>query len=284
MVISGGTGTLARADRRRGARRDDEERRERLYRALEPRARRDLRRDRRLHARGLRARHGPPRRWAMRSAACAPCRAFADGRGAHDRACDLCGLSKSFGGLRVTADVTSRSRRGERRLIIGPNGAGKTTLFNLITGELAARPRLHHLLGRDVTRLPSRTRAHLGLARTYQIITLFPRDTLLHNVAVVASRACTGCAGTPSPPWRAAGSDRRAPRPRSSRVGLRPSRKPAARRDLLWRAAAGRDRHGAGAESQGAAARRAFRRPLGRRAARRAAAPASPFRATSPSS
>jgi branched-chain amino acid transport system ATP-binding protein len=94
----------------------------------------------------------------------------------------LRGLSRSFGGLRVTSDVSLAVEAGERRLIIGPNGAGKTTLFNLITGELRSDRGSIHLLGRDVTRLPSRARAHLGLARTYQIITLFPRDTLLRNV------------------------------------------------------------------------------------------------------
>jgi branched-chain amino acid transport system ATP-binding protein len=91
------------------------------------------------------------------------------------------GLNKSFGGLRVTADVQLAVEPGERRLIIGPNGAGKTTLFNLITGELAPDSGSVALFGRDITRLASRRRAHLGMARTYQIITLFPRDTILHN-------------------------------------------------------------------------------------------------------
>jgi branched-chain amino acid transport system ATP-binding protein len=92
------------------------------------------------------------------------------------------GLCKSFGGLRVTANVNLKVDRGERRLIIGPNGAGKTTLFNLITGELRPDSGSVTLFGRDVTRLPSRKRTHLGMARTYQIITLFARDTILHNV------------------------------------------------------------------------------------------------------
>ncbi len=93
-------------------------------------------------------------------------------------------LDKSFGGLRVTSEVTLAVEPGERRLIIGPNGAGKTTLFNLITGELAADRGVITLFDRDITRLPSRRRPHLGLARTYQIITLFPRETLLHNVTL----------------------------------------------------------------------------------------------------
>jgi branched-chain amino acid transport system ATP-binding protein len=91
-------------------------------------------------------------------------------------------LCKSFGGLRVTRDVNLSVEPGERRLIIGPNGAGKTTLFNLVTGELRADSGSVSLFGRDITRLPTRRRAHLGLARTYQIITLFSRDTILRNV------------------------------------------------------------------------------------------------------
>jgi len=73
---------------------------------------------------------------------------------------------------------------GERRLIIGPNGAGKTTLFNLITGELAPDAGSVTLFDRDITRVPSRRRFHLGIARTYQIITLFPDETLLRNVTL----------------------------------------------------------------------------------------------------
>jgi branched-chain amino acid transport system ATP-binding protein len=91
-------------------------------------------------------------------------------------------LEKSFGGLRVTRDVNLTVEPGERRLIIGPNGAGKTTLFNLICGELKPDSGSVALFGAELTRLAGRRRAHLGLSRTYQIITLFPRDTLLRNV------------------------------------------------------------------------------------------------------
>jgi len=93
-------------------------------------------------------------------------------------------LEKSFGGLRVTSDVNLAVEPGERRLIIGPNGAGKTTLFNLITGELRPDGGSVTLFDRDITRVPSRRRFHLGIARTYQIITLFPGETLLRNVTL----------------------------------------------------------------------------------------------------
>jgi branched-chain amino acid transport system ATP-binding protein len=90
-------------------------------------------------------------------------------------------VAKAFGGLRVTANVNLTVEPGERRLIIGPNGAGKTTLFNLITGELRPDGGAIRLFDRDITRVASRKRAHMGMARTYQIITLFANDTILHN-------------------------------------------------------------------------------------------------------
>ena len=93
-------------------------------------------------------------------------------------------LQKSFGGLRVTQRIHLEIAPGERRLIIGPNGAGKTTLFNLIAGDLRPDGGSIALFDRPITRLPTRARAHLGLARTYQIITLFPKDTLLRNVTL----------------------------------------------------------------------------------------------------
>jgi len=93
-------------------------------------------------------------------------------------------LHKSFGGLRVTNGVNLSVEPGERRLIIGPNGAGKTTLFNLITGELSPDAGSVALFGTDITRMPSRRRPHMGMARTYQIITLFPHDTIIHNVSL----------------------------------------------------------------------------------------------------
>src|ERR1700740_3356633 len=99
-------------------------------------------------------------------------------------ALELRRLAQSFGGLRVAAAIDLVVATGARRAIIGPNGAGKTTLFNLIAGELRPDAGSILLFGAPVTRLPSRRRAHLGLARTYQIITLFPRETLLRNVVL----------------------------------------------------------------------------------------------------
>jgi branched-chain amino acid transport system ATP-binding protein len=99
-------------------------------------------------------------------------------------ALELRDLNKAFGGLRVTVTVNLAVEPGERRLIIGPNGAGKTTLFNLVTGELRADSGRIMLFGRDLTGLAPRRRTHLGLARTYQIITLFPGETLARNITL----------------------------------------------------------------------------------------------------
>ena len=99
-------------------------------------------------------------------------------------ALQIADLSKSFGGVPATDRVSLDVAPGERRLIIGPNGAGKTTLFNLITGDLRPDRGSIRLFGEEVVDLPTHRRVHRGMARTYQIITLFPRDTLAHNVVL----------------------------------------------------------------------------------------------------
>jgi branched-chain amino acid transport system ATP-binding protein len=101
-----------------------------------------------------------------------------------DPALDIINLRKAFGGLTVTQDVSLRVKQGERRLIIGPNGAGKTTLFNQVSGDLRPNSGMIRLFGTDITYLPPHRRAHYGLSRTYQIITLFAGDTLEHNVTL----------------------------------------------------------------------------------------------------
>jgi branched-chain amino acid transport system ATP-binding protein len=99
-------------------------------------------------------------------------------------ALEIRNLSKSFGGVPAINDVSLAVETGERRLIIGPNGAGKTTLFNLITGDLRADAGSIRLFSEEAVRLRTDQRVHRGLARTFQIITLFPKDTLAHNVVL----------------------------------------------------------------------------------------------------
>src|SRR5208282_4390651 len=99
-------------------------------------------------------------------------------------ALEVTDLTKAFGGLVVTQSISLAVRPGERRLIIGPNGAGKTTLFNQISGDMRPNSGQIKLFGTDVTTFAPYRRAHLGLSRTYQIITLFTGDTLEHNVTL----------------------------------------------------------------------------------------------------
>ena len=101
-----------------------------------------------------------------------------------DYALEVVNLTKAFGGLVVTQGVSLAIRPGERRLIIGPNGAGKTTLFHQISGDLRPNSGQIRLFGTDITQLTPYKRAHFGLSRTYQIITLFTGDTLQHNVTL----------------------------------------------------------------------------------------------------
>jgi branched-chain amino acid transport system ATP-binding protein len=111
---------------------------------------------------------------------------------------ELKGLSKSFGGLAAVREVTLKVFAGERKAIIGPNGAGKTTLFNLITGVLPSSAGQVLLFGRDVTRWPSHRRTALGMARTFQITSLFPKLTVLDNVLL----ALTGVGWTKLVMWK----------------------------------------------------------------------------------
>jgi branched-chain amino acid transport system ATP-binding protein len=99
-------------------------------------------------------------------------------------ALEIIDLKKAFGGLVVTQNVSLTIRPGERRLMIGPNGAGKTTLFNQISGDMRPNSGQIKLFGTDITPLAPYQRAHLGLSRTYQIITLFSGDTLEHNITL----------------------------------------------------------------------------------------------------
>jgi len=93
-------------------------------------------------------------------------------------------LVKRFGGLTATDNVTLDVRRGEIHAIIGPNGAGKTTLVAQLAGELAPNGGTIAFAGRDVTPLRVDARARLGIARSYQITSVFRGFTALDNVAL----------------------------------------------------------------------------------------------------
>lgn len=90
-------------------------------------------------------------------------------------------LTKRFGGVDVLSDVTFDVEAGERLLIIGPNGAGKTTLFNLIGGQLPPTSGKIIFQDRDITNHPAHQRAHMGIVRSFQLLTLLPNLTVLEN-------------------------------------------------------------------------------------------------------
>ncbi len=97
------------------------------------------------------------------------------------------GLSKQFGGLTATNNVSLRLERGGRHALIGPNGAGKTTLINLLTGVLAPTAGRILLDDRDIGRLKPEARVKLGLVRTFQINQLFPALTPLEALMLAIS-------------------------------------------------------------------------------------------------
>jgi branched-chain amino acid transport system ATP-binding protein len=94
------------------------------------------------------------------------------------------GLTKRFGGVIASDAITLDVPRGEFHAIIGPNGAGKTTLIGLLAGEIAPQGGAIRFDGGDITALPADRRSHLGLARSFQITSLFRDFTALDNVAL----------------------------------------------------------------------------------------------------
>ena len=97
---------------------------------------------------------------------------------------EIDGLTKRFGGVVASDDITLERAAGELHAIIGPNGAGKTTLIGQLTGELAPDAGRIRFDGQDITALPTYRRSQLGLARSFQITSLFPDFTALDNVAL----------------------------------------------------------------------------------------------------
>lgn len=96
------------------------------------------------------------------------------------------GITKSFGALQVSKDVTLDVLPGEIHALIGPNGAGKSTLIQQIAGELRPDGGKVLLCGNDVTALKTVARSRLGLARTFQVSALAMEDTVLQNVLLGA--------------------------------------------------------------------------------------------------
>jgi len=91
-------------------------------------------------------------------------------------------LSKQFDGLAALSNVSFEVHQGELLALVGPNGAGKSTLFNAIAGVFAPTQGRIWLDGQDITGLTSHALARRGLARTFQMVNLFPELTALENV------------------------------------------------------------------------------------------------------
>ena len=96
----------------------------------------------------------------------------------------IAALSRRFGGIVATDDVALDVPDGELHAVIGPNGAGKTTLIAQLSGQLMPDSGRIHFAGVDITRVPAWRRSHLGLARSFQITSLFLDHTVLDNVAL----------------------------------------------------------------------------------------------------
>jgi branched-chain amino acid transport system ATP-binding protein len=101
-----------------------------------------------------------------------------------DALLEIEGLSKRFGGVVASDAISLNVPPGELHAVIGPNGAGKTTLIGQLAGELAPDAGRIRFEGRDVTALPTWRRSQLGLARSFQITSLFLDFTALDNVAL----------------------------------------------------------------------------------------------------
>ena len=128
-------------------------------------------------------------------------------------------LTKRFGGVIASDSISLCVPKGELHAIIGPNGAGKTTLIGQLAGEIAAGAGCIRFGGRDVTALPTDRRSRLGLARSFQITSLFLDFTVLDNVAL----AVQAHAGHSFRFWRDARSEselRTPARAALARVGL----------------------------------------------------------------
>lgn len=92
------------------------------------------------------------------------------------------GVSKSFGGLRVLSDINLNVEKGSLHALVGPNGAGKTTLFNIISGFIKPSDGKIIFNEREISNMPPYQMAHMGIRRSFQLLTIFPELTVLENV------------------------------------------------------------------------------------------------------
>ena len=93
-------------------------------------------------------------------------------------------LVKNFGALRATDNIDLEVREGETHAVIGPNGAGKTTFISQLAGNLRPDAGSVRFGGADITHLPAPRRARMGLARSFQITSVYPEFSALQNVAL----------------------------------------------------------------------------------------------------
>ena len=96
------------------------------------------------------------------------------------------GVSKNFGALKVTDNLSFEVEKGEALGVLGPNGAGKTTVFNLITGGIAPNAGRIQFNGRDITKLTPHERCRAGIGRSYQVALPFEGMTVFENLLVGA--------------------------------------------------------------------------------------------------
>jgi branched-chain amino acid transport system ATP-binding protein len=129
---------------------------------------------------------------------------------------ETAGLTKRFGGLVATGDVSLSIAPGEIHAVIGPNGAGKTTLIGQLSGELQPDSGAIRFAGADISRLGAARRAALGIARSFQITSIFREFTALDNVAL----AIQARAGHSFRFWRAARRDARLRDPALAALGI----------------------------------------------------------------
>ncbi len=114
------------------------------------------------------------------------------------------GISKRFGGVVATDDVTLSIEAGEVHALIGPNGAGKTTLIGQICGSLRCDAGRMRFGGKDITHMPQHARVVAGLARSFQITSIFARFSVLDNLAL----AVQARSGSSFSFWRPVSSER----------------------------------------------------------------------------